>query len=176
MTQDIRDDLPDTAVQAAAPDIYEQVAAWMQANDMSYNENPEGRWFSLRFSGDNADFCMVIDTAEEAKGPKLLVFAYYPVRVPEARRGAVAELLARINGSVWLGCFALDARDGEVSVRTALPIDDGILTERQLEHVFFSSLSAADRHLPGICATAFGGVAPDLAFELGQVPAREGLQ
>ena len=176
MTQDIRDDIPDAAVQAASPDIYEQVAAWMQANDMSYSENPEGRWFSLRFAGDHADYRMIIDTADEPKGSKLLVYAYYPVRVPEPRRGAVAELLARINGSVWMGCFALDARDGEVSVRTALPIDDGMLTERQLEHVFFSNLSAADRHLPGICATAFGGVAPDLAFELGQAPAREGLQ
>lgn len=176
MTQNIRDETPGAAVQAAGSDIYEQVAVWMQANDMSYSENSEGRWFELRFSGDHADFRMIIDTADEAKGPKLLVWAYYPVRVPEARRGAVAELLARINGPIWLGCFALDARDGEVSVRTALPIDDGILTERQLEHVFFANLSAADRHLPGICATAFGGVAPDLAFEMSQAPARQDLQ
>ena len=176
MTQDIRDETTDTTEQTTGSDIYEQVAAWMQANDMSYSENPEGRWFSLRFAGDHADFRMIIDTADEPKGSKLLVYAYYPVRVPEARRGAVAELLARINGSVWLGSFALDARDGEVSVRTSLPVDDGILTERQLEHIFFANLNIADRHLPGICATAFGGVAPDLAFEMGQAPAREGLQ
>lgn len=176
MTQHIRDEIPEAAANATAADVYEQVAAWLQANDMNCSENPEGRWFSLRFTGDHAEFRMIIDTAEEAKGSKLLVFAYYPVRVPEARRSAVAELLARINGSVWLGCFVLDARDGEVSVRTALPVDGGTLTERQLEHVFFSSLSAADRHLPGICATAFGGVAPDLAFEMSQAPAREGLQ
>jgi hypothetical protein len=176
MTEKIHDDGPDTAVQPALSGIYEQVAAWMQANDMTYAEDPEGRWFSLRYTCDNADFRIIIDVSDEPKGPKLLIFAFYPVRVPEARRAAVAELLSRINGSIWLGCLALDVRDGEVSVRTAMPIDDGTLTEGQLEHLFFTTLNLADRHLPGVCAAAFGGVAPDVALEMGQVPARESLQ
>lgn len=176
MTGKIREDAPDTAVQPGLSGIYEQVAAWLQANDMTYAENPEGRWFSLRYTCDNADFRMIIDVSDEPKGPKLLIFAHYPVRVPEARRQVVAELLSRINGSIWLGCLALDVRDGEVSVRTAMPIDDGTITEGQLEHLFFTTLNLADRSLPGVCAAAFGGVAPDVAFEMGQVPAREGLQ
>lgn len=176
MTRKIRDDAPDIAVQPGLSGIYEQVAAWMQGNDMTCSENPEGRWFALRYTCDNADFRMVIDVADEPKGPKLLIFACYPVRVPETRRAVVAELLSRINGSIWLGCLALDARDGEVSVRTAMPIDDGTLTEGQLEHLFFTTLNLADRHLPGVCAVAFGGVAPEIAFEIGQAPARENLQ
>lgn len=176
MTQDIRDELPDTGVQTAEVSVFEQVATWLQANDMSYSENPEGRYFALRVTGEHADFQMTIDAAGEQPDARLLVFAWYPVRVPEARRPAVADLLARINRSTWLGCMALDSNDGVVSVRTALPVDDGALTERQLEHVFYSTVNLADRYLPGVCATAFGGVVPDLAFEMVQAPAREGLQ
>lgn len=176
MTQDIRDELPGTAVQAAEVSVFEQVAAWLQANDMSYSENPEGRYFALRVTGEHADFQMTIDAAGELPDARLIVLAWYPVRVPGARRPAVADLLARINRSTWLGCMALDSNDGVVSVRTALPVDDGALTERQLEHVFYSTVNLADRYLPGVCATAFGGAVPDLAFEMGQAPAREGLQ
>ena len=176
MTHDIRDDSPETITGTRAASAYEQVATWMQANDMSYSENPEQGWFSLRYTCDNADFRIIIDVADEPKGPKLLVYAYFPVRVPEARRAVVADLLARINHSIWLGCLAIDQRDGEVSVRTAMPVDDGSFTEAQLEHLFFCTLNVADRRLPGVCAVAFGGVAPDVAFEMGQVPAREGLQ
>ena len=176
MTQDIRDEIPDTAVQATGPSAYEQVAAWLQANDMSYSENPKGRCFALRITCEHADFQVTIDAADELPDARLLVLAWSPVRVPEARRPAVADLLARVNRSTWIGCMALDSNDGVVSVRIALPIDDGALTERQLEHVFYSTVNLADRYLPGVCATAFGGVAPDLAFEMGQAPAREGLQ
>jgi hypothetical protein len=176
MTQDIRDDSPESIAGTRTASAFEQVAAWLQANDMSYSENTEQGWFSLRYTCDNADFRMVIDVADEPRGPKLLVYAYVPVRVPEARRPAVAELLARINHSVWLGCLAIDARDGEVSVRTSMPVDDGTFTEAQLEHLFFCTLSIAERRIAGILAVAFGGVAPDLAYEMGEAPAREGLQ
>ena len=176
MTHDIRDDSPEIITGTRAASAYEQVATWMQANDVSYSEDPEQGWFSLRYACDTADFRMIIDVADEPKGPKLLIYAYFPVRVPEARRAAVADLLARINHSIWLGSMAIDHRDGEVSVRTAMPVDDGSFTEAQLEHLFFCTLNVADRRLPGVCAVAFGGVAPDVAFEMGQVPAREGLQ
>jgi hypothetical protein len=176
MTHDIRDDSPEAITGACAASAYEQVAAWMQANDLSYSENPEQGWFALRYTCDNAEFRMIIDVADEPKGPKLLVHAYFPVRIPEARRTAVADLLARINHSIWLGSLTIDFRDGEVSVRTAMPVDDGNFTEGQLEHLFFSTLNLAERRLPGVCAVAFGGVTPGLAFEMGQAPAREGLQ
>ena len=67
MTQDIRDHTPDTAVQPGISGIYEQVAAWMQANDLTYGENPEGCFFSLRYSCDHGDFRVIIDVADEPK-------------------------------------------------------------------------------------------------------------
>jgi hypothetical protein len=72
--------------------------------------------------------------------------------------------------------MVLNLGEGEVGMRTVLPVHDGIMTERQLEHVFYSTVNLTDRDLAGVCATAFGGVAPDLTFEIGQAPAREGLQ
>ena len=105
-----------------------------------------------------------------------LIYSYYPIRIPESRRPAVAELLSRINIAIWLGCFAMDWRDGEVSIRTSMPVADGEFTDQQLERLFYANLGLADRHLSGVCAVAFGNVPPALAIELAEVPPKEGLQ
>ena len=105
-----------------------------------------------------------------------MIYSYYPIRVPEIRRPLVAELLSRINNAIWLGCFAMDWRDGEVSVRTSMPVADGEFTDLQIERLFYANLGLTDRHLSGICGVAFGDVLPALALEMGQTPPREVLQ
>jgi hypothetical protein len=86
MTQDIRDDVHNIDVQPAVVGIDEQVAAWLQANVMRYSESPEGRWFSLRITGEYAGFQMTIDAAGESQDARLL---FWPgTRSVFLRRGA----------------------------------------------------------------------------------------
>ena len=155
---------------------FERVDAWLQANDLTYAEYPEGQYFSLRYTGDAGDWRVIIDVSNGNQGPQLLIYSYYPVRVPEIRRPAVAELLAHINHGIWLGCLAMDWKDGEVCVRTSMPVADGDFTDQQLDRLFYANIGLADRHLAGVCGVAFGNVTPAVALEAGQSPPKEMLQ
>ena len=155
---------------------FERVAAWLQANDLVYADFPESHYFSLRYTGNAGDWRVIIDVSEGNQVPQLLIYSYYPIRIPEMRRPLVAELLSRINNAIWLGCFAMDWRDGEVSVRTSMPVADGEFTDLQIERLFYANLGLTDQHLSGICGVAFGNVPPVLALEMGQTPPKEALQ
>jgi len=155
---------------------FERVGTWLQANDFAYSEHPEGHYFSLRYTGTAGDWRVIIDVSADNQDPQLLIFSYYSIRVPESRRPVVAELMARINNSVWLGCFAMDWSDGEVSIRTSMPIADGVFTDQQLERLFYANIGLADRHLAGVCGVSFGNITPAVALEVGQTPPKEMLQ
>ena len=161
---------------SGAQGFFERVAVWLQANDLVYADYPDSHYFSLRYTGDAGEWRVIIDVGDGGHGPQLLIYSYYPIRIPESRRPAVAELLSRINIEIWLGCFAMDWKDGEVSIRTSMPVADGEFTDQQLERLFYANLGLADRHLSGVCAVAFGNVPPALAIELAEVPPKEGLQ
>jgi hypothetical protein len=66
--------------------FFERVAAWLQANGLTYAEYPEGQYFSLRYTGDAGDWRVIIDVSDGNQGPQVLIHSYYPVRVPEIRR------------------------------------------------------------------------------------------
>lgn len=107
--------------------IFERVAVWLQANDLIYVDYPDSHYFSLRFTGNAGDWRVIIDVSEGSHGPQILIYSYYPIRIPESRRQAVAELLARINNAIWLGRFAIDWRDGEVSIRTSMLVPESAI-------------------------------------------------
>ena len=86
------------------------------------------------------------------------------------------ELFTRINWGLPIGGFEMDWSDGEVRVRTAMPLEQGDFTDKQFDHLFYSNLALADRYLAGIYGTAFGNVTPEMALEMATVPAKEELQ
>lgn len=75
-----------------------------------------------------------------------------------------------------IGDFEMDWGDGEVRVRTAMPLEQGDFTDKQLEQLFYSNLALANRYLAGIYGAAFGNVSPEVALEMATVPAKEELQ
>ena len=88
----------------------------------------------------------------------------------------VAELITRINYGLLIGSFEMDWSDGELRIRTAMPLEQGDFTDKQLEHLFYGNLALANRYLAGACGAAFGNVTPEVAMEMATVPARESLQ
>lgn len=156
--------------------IFERVAAWLDSNELEYADYPDGQFFSLRYTGDHGDWRVIVDVGAGSNGRRLLVYSIYPVRVPEGKRPVVAELLTRINWGLPTGDFEMDWGDGEVRVRTAMPLEQGDFTDKQLEQLFYSNLALANRYLAGIYGAAFGNVSPEVALEMATVPAKEELQ
>ena len=70
----------------------------------------------------------------------------------------VAELITRINFGLLIGSFEMDWSDGELRIRTAMPLEEGDFTDKQLEHLFYGNLALANRYLAGVYGAAFGNV------------------
>ena len=156
--------------------FFERVAQWLDSNDLEYSEYPDRQFFSMRYAGDSGDWRVVVDVGVGANGPRLLIYSIYPVRVPEGRRPAMAELVTRINWGLPVGGFEMDWSDGEIRIRTSMPLEEGDFADKQLGHLFYGNLALANRYLAGIYGVAFGDVSPEMAMEMAQVPEKENLQ
>ncbi len=170
------DNTPDRDKAPSDKGFFERVAAWLDANELDYAEYPDGQFFALRYTGDTGDWRIIVDVSEGQRGRGLLIYSIYPARVPEGRRAAVAELFARLNYGLSMGNFELDWKDGEIRVRTSMPVADGDFSDLQLEQLFYVNLGMADRHMAGVFGVAFGNVTPALAIEMAHAPPKENLQ
>jgi hypothetical protein len=170
------DNAPDRDEALDEKGFFERVAAWLDSNNLEYADYREGQYFSLRYAGDQGDWRVIVDVGEGSNGRRLLVYSIYPVRVPEGKRPVVAELITRINYGLLIGSFEMDWSDGELRIRTAMPLEEGDFTDKQLEHLFYGNLALANRYLAGVCGAAFGNVTPEVAIEMAQIPSKESLQ
>lgn len=138
--------------------VYESVLAFLQEDNWRYEEIPGETAVRLSFTGQNARYdCFGrVNEAHE-------VFVFYsiiPVRVPEAQRPLVAELLARINYGLNIGNFELDMNDGEIRYKTSIDVEGGDLTPRMAETLIAVNISTTDRYFPSFADVMYAGVAP----------------
>ena len=89
-----------------------------------------------------------------------MFYCIVPLRVPEAQRPMIAELLARINYGLNIGNFELDMNDGEIRYKTSIDVEGGELTSRMAETVIAINISTTDRYFPSFTDVMYAGVAP----------------
>ncbi len=97
-------------------------------------------------------------------------FTLYPVRVPEAKRIAVAEYLTRANYGLLFGNFELDFTDGEVRFRTSMNTDDAAINSVVARHLVQQNVNVADRYFSGLLRVVYGGLDPATAIREAETP------
>ncbi len=150
---------------AAQKSLFERVAGYLDANDWNFTANEEKSFFSMGCRIKDASVRVVLDVAESDDWGRVLTYSTFPVYVPEHRRTAVAECLARINYVMVFGNFEMDLKDGEVRVRTVVEAY-GELGDALIERVLNSNLGTTDRYFAPILAVAFGNAAPETVLDL----------
>ena len=162
--------------ESAPKSLFEQVGIWLEANDWRYSENAEKGYYSLQIECDPGSVRMIIDTDEKEGTNLLLAYVLYPVRVPEARRQAVMELITRANYKMTVGNFEMDFGDGEIRFRMSLDLVGQGFTDDSIERVFTYSLRTANRLYAPLLGVAFGEIVPSDAVERTSAPADAVLQ
>jgi hypothetical protein len=120
----------------------------------------EGDVLLVRCCGEHLFWTTAVDTSKDATIVTLL--SRVPVKVPPAKRGACAKLLARFNYGKRQGAFHLDLRDGEVLFCISNTLTAGIAPEETLDSLFGTTFSAMNEHAPEIFKLVYGrGSAPD---------------
>lgn len=114
----------------------------------------DGNILLVRCCGEDLFWTTAVDTSSDATIVTLL--SRVPVKVPPARRGACARLLARLNFGNRQGAFHLDLRDGEVLFCISSNLTAGIASEETLDSLFCSTFAAMNSHAPEIFKLVYG--------------------
>jgi hypothetical protein len=155
--------------------LFERAAGYLDANGWHYTAHEDKTYFSAQCSIKDGSVRVILDVDESEEWQRVLVYSCFPVFVPELRRSAVAEAIARINFGMAFGNLELDLADGEVRVRTVIE-SDGAIGDPMIERALTSNLATADRFFSPILAVAFGNTAPEKAIELAGEPGKSTVQ
>lgn len=152
---------------SAAPmkSLFERVAGYLDVNDWNYTAHEDKNYFSTSCRIKDASVRVILDVAESEDWQRVLVYSCFPVYVPEHKRSAAAESIARINFSMAFGNLELDFSDGEVRVRTVVEAG-GALGDSMIDRALDSNLDTANRYLAPILAVIFGNTAPEKVLDL----------
>lgn len=156
--------------------LFEQVGIWLEANDWNYSENAEKGYYSLQMQCGPGSVRVIIDTDEKEGANFLLIYVIYTVRVPEARRQHVMELITRANYKMTLGNFEMDSGDGEIRFRISLDLIGQGITDDSIERAFAYGLRMGDRLYAPMLGVAFGEIPASVAIERMNAPADVVLQ
>ena len=120
----------------------------------------DGDILLVRCCGEQLFWTTAVDASKDSTIVTLL--SRVPVKVPPAKRGACAKLLARMNYGKRQGAFHLDLRDGEVLFCISNTLTAGIAPEETLDSLFGTTFSAMNEHAPEVFKLVYGrGAAPD---------------
>ncbi len=148
------------------PTLLETTANHLQDDEWQFVSDVENNHLRGEINGDNVTMSWMVQAIEDEDFNSLRVYTTLPVKVPEARRSTIAELLARINSRFANGKFNLDFDDGEIRFNTVLDIMDGTITQAMFMRLLMVGLHTSDYYFPTIMSVSYGGTQPLLALEM----------
>lgn len=80
--------------------------------------------------------------------------------VPEARRGAMAEFITRINNGIVIGNFELDFDDGELRYKTSIDVEGDELSPALMRQLIYANVFMFDLHLPAVMTMIYTDKSP----------------
>ncbi len=158
-----------------AKSLFDRVAGYLDANDWNYTAFEDKAYFAMSCKITDANIRVIVDVAESDDWRRVMVFANYPIFVPEHKRAAVAECISRINYRTPFGNLEMDFADGEVRVKTVVEVAEGV-SDATIGNALDSAIRTADRFFAPIMAVVFGNAAPDTVLEMAEKPVDATLQ
>ena len=141
---------------------------YLTSRECCYDFDKEKAVLHAGLEGENAKWRYL---ACQDDAGRFVMVSLLPLKAPEARRAACAELLVRINAKIGFGHFDLDFSDGELAFRTVVPIAaKSRLMVGVIEHVIRGHHILVDQFLPAISALLFAGVTPEKALKVKAQP------
>jgi len=139
--------------------------AFQTWQEPDYTVSQDGKSATLRFERLHGDvrYQAWYKVFEDQNRVELLLYA--PFTVPEAKRPAAAEAIARaLRSTAILGRIELDMVDGELRFRGGMGMDCGELSGKMLDNLLADGNSLLDRYLPAIESVVFDDAAPEDAI------------
>jgi hypothetical protein len=133
--------------------ILQQITAFLEARQIGCRLSGDETAIEVWFICAPAKFLVTISVHPAGI---LCVVTHVPAVIPEDRRTAVAELIARINYNLMIGGFALNLSDGNLYFKVTMPLADAELTQEQFDRLIGASLWTVQRYYKAVCRLLYG--------------------
>jgi hypothetical protein len=146
---------------AANPlDVIEQIAS---ANDWHFDRRNEAE-MAAEAPGKWCDYGLYFSWSTEISAMHFT--CAFELKVPERRRAALYELLARANERLWIGHFGLDGDDGTPLFRHSVLLRGAPgASSESLEDMVDIAITECERFYPAFQFVLWGGKSPAEALE-----------
>jgi len=137
--------------------VFDTMVRFFREDDWKFRPVEGETTLLMGFQGENGRWQMIA----RARNPErqVIVFSVLEEHVPEMRRPAMAEFVARANYGMILGNFELDFSDGEVRYKTSIDVEDGELTTGMVKRLVYANVLMMDKYLPGVMDVMHGRAA-----------------
>lgn len=141
--------------------IFDTMVEFFSEQEWNYERMPDATILRMGMNGKNGKWVAYAQAREEQD--QFVYYSVSPMSVPEDKRLAVAELMARINYGLVIGNWEMDMRDGELRYKTSIDVEGDRITTALMRNMVFLNLQMMDRCLPALMGVMFGGLTPEQA-------------
>jgi hypothetical protein len=149
---------PVSPPQPSGEEILSVALRWFNQNNWPFTQIEGQPMVRIHFQGKNGEWICYAEARETQY--QFLFYSVMPMKVPESKRMAVAELITRANYGLSLGNFELDLNDGEVRYKTSIDVQGSTLDMALIEHLVYANVLTMDRYFPGIMQVNYGDISP----------------
>ncbi len=118
---------------------------------------------NICIAGTQCDYNLAISWRDDLA--TLHIASIIDIRVPDAKRSAMYELLGLINEQLWLGHFDMWSQDGAILFRNTLMANDSCMSDDQCNDLILHSVGACERFFPAFQFLIWANYAPRAAIE-----------
>lgn len=138
-------------------DLIDTVESYLIDIGWKFEKDDEASVIKTGVNATNASYRLIIYAIEDKD--LLTVYVSQDNNIPESKRAAVAEFIARANFGLNLGNFDFDMDDGELGYKVAVDVEGGSLSLDMVGNMVGAAVATMDKYYPGLMSVLFANVA-----------------
>ena len=141
------------------------VETYLNSQNWKFGYNAARGLFTLNMSTKNFTGSRVV---VQINDDSIIAYAIAPINVPEEKRQAACEFIARANYGLKVGTLEMDMNDGEIRNRTYIIAKDALPNLADVEKCVDFSFLVLDRYGKGLLPMIYGNLTPEAAVNLAE--------
>ena len=141
------------------------VETYLNSQNWKFNYNSAKGLFTLNMSAKNFTSVRIV---VQINDDSIISYAISPINVPEEKRQAACEFIARANYGLKVGTLEMDMNDGEIRNRTYIIAKDALPNLADVEKCVDFSFLVLDRYGKGLLPMIYGNLTPEAAVNLAE--------
>ena len=141
------------------------VETYLNSQNWKFGYNADRGLFTLNMSTKNFTGSRVVIQIND---DSIIAYAIAPINVPEEKRQAACEFIARANYGLKVGTLEMDMNDGEIRNRTYIIAKDALPNLADVEKCVDFSFLVLDRYGKGLLPMIYGNLTPEAAVNVAE--------